>query len=239
MSEAAARVAEAEPPLTGIAGALEVATPSRIAGWAVDRRAPGRPVQVEIRCAGATLGRVPADRLRADLARAGVGDGRHGFEWRPVEPLSPKQLAEIDALALAGPDAAQRIPLAKRGADGRFVHPAPSAAPAWIGELAALCRSIDSHAHALATAAARPATHDRTGTELQELMGVLSERLRALDGLQPRLDAIAAGLAQQGRARPSSGSAHRGLGWAVAGTALLAATSLAVGCATYFFPPPG
>ncbi|HEX7391050.1 MAG TPA: glycosyltransferase family 4 protein [Acidiphilium sp.] len=61
-------------------GRLDVATRSRIAGWAQDDRHPTQPVALLVLDNGALLDRVIANAPRPDLAAAGIGSGRHGFE---------------------------------------------------------------------------------------------------------------------------------------------------------------
>jgi glycosyltransferase involved in cell wall biosynthesis len=51
-----------------------------VKGWAFDPADPGRTVEVELLVDGAPKGAHRANRFRADLHRAGKGDGNHGFE---------------------------------------------------------------------------------------------------------------------------------------------------------------
>ncbi len=51
----------------------------RLEGWALDAAAPLRPVALEVRRDATPLARVHANRWRADLDHAGLGDGRCGF----------------------------------------------------------------------------------------------------------------------------------------------------------------
>jgi glycosyltransferase involved in cell wall biosynthesis len=62
-------------------GFVDLISPQEIAGW-VRRVASEEPVDVEIVQADRVLGNVTADILRADLAEAGKGSGRHGFSFR-------------------------------------------------------------------------------------------------------------------------------------------------------------
>jgi GT2 family glycosyltransferase len=43
------------------------------------------PITIEVRIDGVAAGSMVADEERADLARAGIGSGRHGFSWRVPE----------------------------------------------------------------------------------------------------------------------------------------------------------
>jgi len=61
----------------------------RISGWARDDEHSERPVAVLITCDGELLGRVIANRLRPDLAKALGTSGRHAYElWLPRGGLS-------------------------------------------------------------------------------------------------------------------------------------------------------
>jgi len=71
-----------------LVGNLEDATVSRIRGWACDRGRPEVPVNLEILVDDRVLARVVANRFRADLERAGIGNGHHGFDLRMDGPLS-------------------------------------------------------------------------------------------------------------------------------------------------------
>jgi hypothetical protein len=221
-------------------GALEVVTTARIAGWAADRRAFGRRIEVEVRIGEEVIARVTADRQRGDLARAGLGDGSHGFEWRPSEPLPVERLAQVEAFALLRADGGQTIPLPKRRPDGTFPATARTASPpGWISELAALCQQIERHARRLdalaagSTKASMVAANDDT-VRIQQLLAGLSVRLESLDGLQLRLDEMAAQLERLADTKPGSGKAGLGLACAVALTAVIAAGSLTVGSWSYF-----
>ncbi|MGC9268616.1 glycosyltransferase [Acidiphilium sp.] len=63
-------------------GRLDIATRSRIAGWAQDDHRPHQPVALLIIDNDDLLDRVVANQHRADLAAGGIGDGRHGFDVR-------------------------------------------------------------------------------------------------------------------------------------------------------------
>ena len=61
-------------------GSLDSVGRERIAGWAQDREHPERAVTVLVTANGELLGRGVANTYRPDLAAAGLGAGRHGFE---------------------------------------------------------------------------------------------------------------------------------------------------------------
>ena len=79
-----------------IHGHHDVGSRDRITGWAHDRRAPGRRVPIVVLCNGAVLARVTADRYRADLEQAGIGDGYHSFEVVLGTALDPDQRHEVE-----------------------------------------------------------------------------------------------------------------------------------------------
>lgn len=63
-------------------GSLDIVDREHIAGWAQDSEHPERAVTVLITSGDELLGRVVANRYRADLAAARLGSGRHGFNLR-------------------------------------------------------------------------------------------------------------------------------------------------------------
>ena len=222
-------------------GALEVVTAARIAGWAADRRAFDRHVEVEIRIGEEVIARVDADRQRGDLARAGLGNGIHGFEWRPAEPIPVERLAQVEAFALMGADGGRTIPLPKRRPDGTFPpSDRPASPPAWISELSALCQQIERHARRLDTSARQidPGVHGggkrRRCFASSNCWEGSPFVWNSLDGLQLRLDEVAAHVERLAETRLGSGKARHGLACAVALTAVIAAGSLGVGIWNYF-----
>jgi glycosyltransferase involved in cell wall biosynthesis len=64
-------------PLQGFLDGLDG---ERLSGWAFDPARPAVPVWLEVLDGEAVIARVQANRYRADLAAAGYGDGRCGFE---------------------------------------------------------------------------------------------------------------------------------------------------------------
>ena len=100
---ARAGVAEIVPaPVRGpIRGYLEDCSPTRIAGWAQDSLQMDDPVEVTILVGDEVLTQVTADQWRSDLQAAQIGDGDHGFEYRPATPLSREKLRSIKVVCLA------------------------------------------------------------------------------------------------------------------------------------------
>lgn len=68
-------------PVSEVRGLIDNATPDRLYGWAWDALHPGTRLQVELRLAGEVVARTIADFPRPDLAKNGIGDGKHAFEF--------------------------------------------------------------------------------------------------------------------------------------------------------------
>lgn len=64
-------------------GSLDVADYQQIAGWAWDKSRPNEPVRVEIYDGPNRIASVTANLFRQDLLDARVGNGAHGFSYRP------------------------------------------------------------------------------------------------------------------------------------------------------------
>lgn len=82
-------------------GYVEAATATAVLGWVWS---PGRAeaLEVELRLGERVLGRATADELRDDLARSGIGEGRHAYTLAvPAEVRA--RLAELRVWAI-GPD---------------------------------------------------------------------------------------------------------------------------------------
>jgi hypothetical protein len=69
-------------------GHVDAAGPRRIAGWAQNTEHPEAPVCLDIYAGDRLLGQILANRYREDLERAGLGSGRHGFEFTPPAALA-------------------------------------------------------------------------------------------------------------------------------------------------------
>lgn len=79
-----------------IQGLIDNATASRLYGWAWDRAHPGDRVKVELRLSGQVVATTIADIARPDLAKHGVGDGVHAFEF----PLLRKWFNQLKQLSV-------------------------------------------------------------------------------------------------------------------------------------------
>ena len=69
-------------------GYVDEARNDRISGWAQTPEYPEAAVCLDIWVAGRKIGQVLANRYRRDLECAGIGSGRHGFEFKPVDGLN-------------------------------------------------------------------------------------------------------------------------------------------------------
>src|SRR5262249_27980615 len=72
---------------SGLRGHVDLIRPDLIAGWAQSIEYPEVPVCLDLLAGGQLLGQVLANRYRADLERAGLGSGHHGFEFIPPQGL--------------------------------------------------------------------------------------------------------------------------------------------------------
>ena len=76
-------------------GYLEHCSADRIAGWAVDTLNSTSPVRLSILLDQDVLAEVVASAWRPDLGQAGIGDGRHGFEFRPAQSIPAERLRQV------------------------------------------------------------------------------------------------------------------------------------------------
>ena len=73
--------ATAAPRLGALRGYIDRISATRIAGWAQNSEAPEAPVCLDVFVHAKLVGRVLANTYRDDLARAGLGSGRHAFDF--------------------------------------------------------------------------------------------------------------------------------------------------------------
>ncbi|MEO6840899.1 MAG: tail fiber protein [Bradyrhizobium sp.] len=71
------------PRIGGLRGTIDHVRQASIAGWAQNIDHPEAPVCLDIYAGSILIGRTLANRYREDLAHAGFGSGRHGFEFTP------------------------------------------------------------------------------------------------------------------------------------------------------------
>jgi len=75
-------------------GSIDLITPQGAVGWIFSPLA-GDAIVVQARLQGRIIGEAVAERLRPDLAAAGLGDGHHGFEIVFVDELDPALLPGV------------------------------------------------------------------------------------------------------------------------------------------------
>ena len=63
-------------------GNIEVANPARLAGWVQDKSRSDAAVDLLITNNGVEAGSILADRYRADLVEAEIGNGHHAFDFK-------------------------------------------------------------------------------------------------------------------------------------------------------------
>lgn len=192
-----------------IHGVVDVIRPDRVAGWAIDRADPAAHVEVRLEREGRAVATAPADRLRKDLAKGGVGTGFYGFAL----PLDPPLEAGMEFTVAV-------IARTRDGQETRLRAPKAEAARPENRLLERVFAEIGEVRRALAS------LDDR-------LAGTGPETLRALEKvevLQTRLEAAIAGI------EPPAAASQAGLRM-LAGAALgVAVVSLAIGVASLWLP---
>jgi len=115
------------PRVGALRGYIDRVGAAGIAGWAQNIEAPDAPVCLDILAHGKLVGRVLANGYRSDLEQAGVGHGRHGFEFTPpagmvLAPAVIEVRRSLDGALLQvwadarGPTASRGKPAARRDA---------------------------------------------------------------------------------------------------------------------------
>jgi hypothetical protein len=72
----------------GLRGFVDEVSPNRICGWAQNIDHPEAPVCLDVFANGRLIGQTLANKYREDLELAGLGSGRHSFEFRPQSGLA-------------------------------------------------------------------------------------------------------------------------------------------------------
>lgn len=73
-----------------IVGYIEAVTTTHLHGWAWAPQAPGETVSLELRLDDLIVASGLADQPRDDLARNGIGDGRHAFSFAVPSELAAR-----------------------------------------------------------------------------------------------------------------------------------------------------
>lgn len=119
--------AQAQPPADAqgnppdVRGLADAISQDRLYGWAFDAANPGARLKVELRLDGQTLATTTADLPRPDLAKNGIGDGCHAFEFA----VTPQQMARHAGFSLVATAGGRSFPVAMR-----FRQPQPQQAGA-------------------------------------------------------------------------------------------------------------
>ena len=203
----------AEAPRSAVAGYVEAITSNAAMGWAW---VPGQaePLAVELRLGAQVVAEAVADGLRPDLARSGIGDGRHAFTLRVPEALRPR-LAELRVFARTADGAA--VPLgnvpAEDGVAERLLQ-LSRGMEMLIGSQRVLHRNVQAVLLAGGQAGAAG-----EAVPVAAAQAALEDGIATLELFVTRLEQGMAGLAAQ--RTPSSEPR-----WALAGVAAVAAAAL-------------
>ncbi len=109
-----------------VRGLVDNATADRLYGWAWDAAHPGFRVKVELRLAGEVVATTMADTLRPDLAKHGIGDGRHAFEFTLLRKWF-QQLRDLSVVAYGKDGQEYPVPVHARQRDEMLVPAQASA----------------------------------------------------------------------------------------------------------------
>jgi hypothetical protein len=82
-------------PEAALQGSIDAVSYDRIAGWVFDQASPEAPVRAVLLSNGAVIAEFSADQPRPDVAEAGFGTGRYGFDIALTRPLSKGVRHEI------------------------------------------------------------------------------------------------------------------------------------------------
>jgi hypothetical protein len=227
VSEATADATLSQP--TEIQGLVDNATDHSLHGWAWNAAQPEERLAVELRLRDEAVARTVAERARSDLAKAGIGDGRHAFEL-PLKPEWTQRPQELAVVVRTADGTEAALPMRMRRAD--------------IDPSGALQRVLEATATAhrqlrkeLQSVAARLPTEDPARDKaifgLVSGQEALAERLEIITIWLTRLDERLAALPLPATSRP-----RRRDGWqlalALAGAVVLAGAG--IGTAVLLLP---
>jgi hypothetical protein len=82
-----------------IRGAMDPLGEKEITGWVQNTRHPDLPVLLGVYFDGRLAGEILANRFRPELAKAGIGNGHHGF----VFALPPGAHQSVNSLEVRAP----------------------------------------------------------------------------------------------------------------------------------------
>lgn len=209
-----------------VTGYVEAVTATAALGWAW---APGQaePLAVELRLGAEVVAEAVADGLRPDLARSGIGEGRHAFSLKTPERLRSR-VAELRVFARTADGAA--VPLggvpAEDGVAERLVQ-ISRGMEALIGSQRVLHRNVQAALLAAPQPGAQPGAQSGTQSgapaaalaEVAATQASLAESVATLELFVTRLEQGMAAMAAQ-RTRTAQPR------WALGGLAALATAAL-------------
>jgi len=205
------------PAATGpaVTGYVEAITATAALGW-VWTPGQAEPLTVELRLGPEVVAEAVADGLRPDLARSGIGEGRHAFTLKTPERLRPR-LAELRVFARTAGGAA--VPLgsvpAEDGVAERLVQ-IGRGMEMLIGSQRVLHRNVQAALLAAPQADAQPGA---SLADVAAAQAALADSVATLELFVTRLEQGMAALAAQrtGTAQPR---------WALGGLAALSMAAL-------------
>jgi hypothetical protein len=217
-------LAAATPPSPAVAGYVEAVTATAVLGWAWMPGQPG-PLRMQLRLGAETVAEADADELREDLARNGIGEGRHAFTLPVPEPYRPR-LAELRVFACT-PDG-KAVPLGTPPVDGGLedrLQALQRGMEMLVGSQRVLHRNLQAAllARSDPPGAASPAIDAQRS---------LQEDFATLEQFVVRLEAALV----NGAPRPAAPASPR---WALGGIAATAALSLALSSWALLHAMPG
>lgn len=201
-----------------VAGYVEAITANTVLGWAWT---PGRaePLTVELRLGAEVVAEAVADGLRPDLARSGIGEGRHAFTLKTPEALRTR-LAELRVFARTADGAA--VPLgtvpAEDGVAERLVQ-LSRGMEMLIGSQRVLHRNVQAALLAGPQAGAPSGASAPSLADVAATQAALADSVATLELFVTRLEQGMAALATQ-RTRTAQPR------WALGGLAALSAAAL-------------
>jgi hypothetical protein len=199
-----------------VTGYVEARTRDRILGWAWDPSLPAVRLAVALVAGDRVVARTIADQHRDDLARNGIGDGRHAFAFLLDEPLRD-HVATLEVAVIAADGGLVRLGSAVADAPPPAIHQVQRGLAALAAGQRALLKAVQAPAHdrgaELAEALSAIAAQQQ---RIEQAVGALEIFVTRLDG---RLAALAATGAQQ--------KAPRGILMVAAALALGGAAALA------------
>lgn len=197
-------------------GVVDLPSPTRISGWAIDRADPNAHVDVDVYFEGKLIGRVAASDHRKDLERNGIGTGNYGFKFDLAHQIEPEMSFAIQAIARTKDGVSADLRNTGRAAHSeypalRLSERALLVCCSMRQDLAELSRKID----------------DQTAQGVGE--DSTSEILERIELVQARLETA---FARENTPQPSPVSV--GLKFAVIVSLLIGVSSLALGIASFW-----